>query len=47
MVDTGQDAPLELAPLDLVLGEAALAADLITAWKTLGQAVLATDLIWA
>ena len=28
-------APLGLGSLDLVFGEAALAADLITAWKTL------------
>ena len=33
--DRGQGAPLELGPLDLVFGEAALAANLITAARCL------------
>ena len=33
--DGARGAPLELGPLDSIFGEAALAADLFTAWKTL------------
>ena len=45
--DGGWGTPLELDPLDLVFGEAALAADLITAWKPSGEAALAADVITA
>ena len=45
--DGGRGAPLDLGPLDLVFGEAALAPDLITAWKSFParEAALAADFI--